>query len=64
MWSRGNTKGIEFLFKKNKVTWLKGWGTHPGPRPGESRAIEVHTARHIVIATGSEAVVAARRDGG
>ncbi|MEY4306066.1 MAG: hypothetical protein RIT52_2241, partial [Pseudomonadota bacterium] len=20
----GNTKGIEFLFKKNKVTWLKG----------------------------------------
>ena len=27
-----NTKGVEFLFKKNKVDWLKGWGriTAPG----------------------------------
>jgi dihydrolipoamide dehydrogenase len=25
----GNTKGIEFLFKKNKITWLKGWGSAP-----------------------------------
>ena len=25
----GNTKGIEFLFKKNKITWLKGWGMIP-----------------------------------
>jgi dihydrolipoamide dehydrogenase len=24
-----NTKGIEFLFKKNKVTWLKGWASIP-----------------------------------
>jgi dihydrolipoamide dehydrogenase len=50
----GNTKGIEFLFKKNKVTWLKGWGTIPAPgqvKVGE----EVHTARTIVVATGSEA---------
>ncbi|WP_103334482.1 dihydrolipoyl dehydrogenase [Pseudotabrizicola formosa] len=49
----GNTKGIEFLFKKNKVTWLKGWGTIPAPgqvKVGE----EVHTAKNIVIATGSE----------
>lgn len=48
-----NTKGIEFLFKKNKVTWLKGWAAIPAPgqvRVGE----EVHTARAIVIATGSE----------
>ena len=22
-----NTKGIEFLFRKNKITWAKGWGT-------------------------------------
>src|SRR3990170_2812887 len=22
-----NTKGVEFLFKKNKVTWAKGFGT-------------------------------------
>jgi dihydrolipoamide dehydrogenase len=48
-----NTKGIEFLFKKNKVTWLKGWGSIPGPgqvKVGE----EVHQAKSIVIATGSE----------
>ena len=50
----GNTKGIEFLFKKNKVTWLKGWGTIPAP--GQVKVgDEVHTAKNIVIATGSEA---------
>jgi len=50
----GNTKGIEFLFKKNKVTWLKGWGTIPAP--GQVKVgDEVHTARTIVVATGSEA---------
>jgi dihydrolipoamide dehydrogenase len=50
----GNTKGIEFLFKKNKVTWIKGWATIPAPgqvKVGE----ETHSARNIVIATGSEA---------
>jgi dihydrolipoamide dehydrogenase len=51
-----NTKGIEFLFKKNKVTWLKGWGTIP-----EAGKVKVgddtHTAKSIVIATGSEASV-------
>ena len=49
----GNTKGIEFLFKKNKVEWLKGWATIEVPgrvRVGE----DTHEARHIVIATGSE----------
>ncbi|MBL9055264.1 MAG: dihydrolipoyl dehydrogenase, partial [Rhodobacteraceae bacterium] len=50
----GNTKGIEFLFKKNKVTWLKGWGTIP--EPGKVKVgDEVHEAKNIVIATGSEA---------
>jgi len=49
----GNTKGIEFLFKKNKVTWLRGWATIPAP--GQVRVgDELHEARHIVIATGSE----------
>jgi len=48
-----NTKGIEFLFKKNKVTWLKGWGTIPAP--GQVKVgDEVHEAKAIVIATGSE----------
>jgi dihydrolipoamide dehydrogenase len=50
----GNTKGIEFLFKKNKVTWLKGWGSIPAP--GQVKVgDELHSARNIVIATGSEA---------
>jgi dihydrolipoamide dehydrogenase len=49
-----NTKGIEFLFKKNKITWLKGWGSIPAA--GQVKVgDEVHSAKHIVIATGSEA---------
>jgi dihydrolipoamide dehydrogenase len=49
----GNTKGIEFLFKKNKITWLKGWGTIPAA--GQVKVgDEVHAAKAIVIATGSE----------
>ncbi|MEI4472492.1 dihydrolipoyl dehydrogenase [Frigidibacter sp. MR17.24] len=49
----GNTKGIEFLFKKNKITWLKGWGSIP--EAGKVKVgDEVHSAKSIVIATGSE----------
>ncbi|MDD9706414.1 dihydrolipoyl dehydrogenase [Seohaeicola sp. SP36] len=49
----GNTKGIEFLFKKNKVDWLKGWGSIP--EAGKVKVgDEVHEAKNIVIATGSE----------
>jgi dihydrolipoamide dehydrogenase len=48
-----NTKGIEFLFKKNKVTWLKGWASIPAA--GKVTVGDMtHTARNIVIATGSE----------
>ncbi len=48
----GNTKGIEFLFKKNKVTWLKGWASIPAP--GQVKVgDEVYQAKNIVIATGS-----------
>ncbi len=49
-----NTKGIEFLFKKNKVDWIKGWATIPGAgkvKVGD----ETHEAKNIVIATGSQA---------
>ena len=48
-----NTKGIEFLFKKNKVDWLKGWGkiTAPGEVSVDDAA---HKAKSIVIASGSE----------
>ena len=48
-----NTKGIEFLFKKNKVDWLKGWGSIPAA--GQVKVgDEVHNAKNIVIASGSE----------
>ena len=50
----GNTKGIEFLFKKNKITWIKGWASIPAP--GQVKVgDDLHDAKHIVIATGSEA---------
>jgi dihydrolipoamide dehydrogenase len=48
-----NTKGIEFLFKKNKIDWIKGWATIPAP--GQVKVgDEIHEAKNIVIATGSE----------
>ncbi|UWP95934.1 dihydrolipoyl dehydrogenase [Aliiroseovarius crassostreae] len=48
-----NTKGIEFLFKKNKVDWIKGWASVPAA--GQVKVgDEVHDAKHIVIASGSE----------
>lgn len=48
-----NTSGIEFLFKKNKVDYLRGWGkiTAKGEVSVDG---EVHKAKNIVIATGSE----------
>ncbi len=48
-----NTKGIEFLFKKNKIDWLKGWGSIP-EKGKVLVGNETHTAKHIVVATGSE----------
>ncbi|MYG10808.1 MAG: dihydrolipoyl dehydrogenase [Rhodobacteraceae bacterium] len=48
-----NTGGIEFLFKKNKVDWIKGKGeiVEPGKvRVGD----QTFETRNIVIATGSE----------
>ncbi|HZU50683.1 MAG TPA: dihydrolipoyl dehydrogenase [Sphingomicrobium sp.] len=49
---KGLTQGIEFLFKKNKVEWLKGVATFESAdtvKVGE-RTVK---ARNIVIATGS-----------
>ena len=49
----GNTKGIEFLFKKNKIDWLKGWGSIP--QAGKVKVgDETHNAKNIIIASGSE----------
>ncbi|MEM6481948.1 MAG: dihydrolipoyl dehydrogenase [Pseudomonadota bacterium] len=47
-----NTKGIEFLFKKNKIDWLKGWGSIP--EAGKVKiGDDVHSAKNIIIASGS-----------
>ncbi|WP_099826474.1 dihydrolipoyl dehydrogenase [Oceaniglobus indicus] len=48
-----NTKGIEFLFEKNKIDWIKGWASIP--EAGRVKVgDEVHEAKNIVIASGSE----------
>ena len=46
------TGGIAFLFKKNKIDWLKGFATFTDARTVEV-AGKAHTARNVVIATGS-----------
>jgi dihydrolipoamide dehydrogenase len=52
------TKGIEFLFRKNKVDWVKGKGKIAGPGKvevtGDDGAVTSLAAKDIVIATGSE----------
>lgn len=54
----GLTKGVEGLFKKNKVTYVKGAGKITKPNEvsvqlldGSSQTIK---AKHVIIATGSE----------
>ena len=58
-----NTRGIEFLFKKNKVDWLKGWGTLTAPGEvtvdGTAAPGQEHRHRHRL-----RGVVAAGRRGG
>ncbi|HEX2763843.1 MAG TPA: dihydrolipoyl dehydrogenase [Allosphingosinicella sp.] len=48
----GLTKGVEFLFKKNKVTWLKGQAKFTGPNALDVAGTS-YSAKNIVIATGS-----------
>lgn len=48
-----NVKGIEFLFKKNGITWLKGTGKVEGTGRITVDGKPV-TAKHIVIASGSD----------
>ncbi len=48
-----NTKGVEFLMKKNKIDWLKGWGSIP--EAGKVKVgDDIHETKNIIIATGSE----------
>lgn len=49
---KGLTGGIEFLFRKNKVDWLKGYATFKDAHTVEV-AGKTHTAKNVVIATGS-----------
>ncbi|MEP6990146.1 MAG: dihydrolipoyl dehydrogenase [bacterium] len=52
-----NTKGIEFLFRKNKVTWAKGRGTLRAGNIVDVTAadgtVTSYKAAHVIIATGS-----------
>src|SRR5689334_15692369 len=56
------TKGIEFLFKKNKIAWLQGFGRFVRAT-GDGYEIEVSgvgtpetvQAKHVIVATGSKA---------
>ncbi|MDB9892726.1 dihydrolipoyl dehydrogenase [Amylibacter sp.] len=48
-----NTKGIEFLLKKNKIDWLNGWAKIVNKNQvtvGEN----THDTKNIIIASGSE----------
>ena len=47
------TGGVKFLFKKNKVDWIEGWGKIEGPGKVSVDGT-THNAKNIVIATGSE----------
>ncbi len=52
-----NVNGVAFLFKKNKIDWLKGEGTIIAPgrvRVKGPVAEVVYDATHIIIATGSD----------
>ncbi|MDO6797948.1 dihydrolipoyl dehydrogenase [Shimia thalassica] len=47
-----NTSGVEFLMKKNKIDWIKGWATIPAAGKVQV-GDETHEAKNIVIASGS-----------
>jgi dihydrolipoyl dehydrogenase len=53
-----HAKGIEFLFKKNKVEWVQGWGRYDGPgkvsmeKDAKTSTIE---ANNVLLVSGSEA---------
>jgi dihydrolipoamide dehydrogenase len=51
----GLTKGVEFLFKKNGITWIKGSGRLTGQGSVEVTGADARTitAKEIVLATGS-----------
>jgi len=52
-----NTKGIEFLFRKNRITWARGRGTlrkgNVVDVAGDDGKTESWSAKNVIIATGS-----------
>ena len=53
-----HAKGVEFLMKKNKVEWIKGFATLKGGGKVEvktDKGTETHEAKNILLATGSTA---------
>ena len=57
---KGLTSGIEFLFKKNKVDYLQGWGTFVDKNTVKVALADggeqTVSAKNVIIATGSEPV--------
>ncbi len=55
---QGLTQGVEFLFKKNKITWMRGAARLAGPGKvavkGASDPVLMLEAKAILLATGSE----------
>ncbi|MEO7363433.1 MAG: dihydrolipoyl dehydrogenase [Gemmatimonadaceae bacterium] len=52
-----NTKGVEFLFKKNKINWARGEGTLKADNVVDVKAtdgtVSSYQAKSVIIATGS-----------
>ena len=56
--STQNSKGVEFLFKKNKITWIKGTGKLSGKNAVSVKTADGKEEKHeakkaVVISTGS-----------
>lgn len=56
----GLTKGVEFLFRKNNITWIRGTAAFDSPTEmvvtAEDGSSSTVSARSIIVATGSEPV--------
>jgi dihydrolipoamide dehydrogenase len=56
-----NTRGVEFLFKKNKVAWIKGTARLTAPDAitvslNDGGTAELKATKGIIIATGSDSI--------
>ena len=52
---KDNTAGIEYLFRKNKIDWIKGRGTIAAAGQVSVDG-KIYTTKNILIATGSESM--------